>query len=506
MADESDNQGGDAAADAVLVPNEPTHEIAGKGGIDIQGYGPWALFRRLLRAAGSLPLAVLLIGLYIIVLASATMVEKWDGPEAAHFTVYGTRWFTAIHWAAGRQRALRHADPLPWRRRQTGFLVTHVGILVLLAGCLATKYRGVEAQLPIFEGHANRMSASEPERSGPRLQVYLHQFQRKLDPGGDMASHYSSLVDFLDLGDPPKKLPENVLITLNAPVDFTDPRIRPDVSAVSGRVSRAVAARRPGVRSADAGQDRRPRPDVLSRAERELRSGPRAEIRRLPDDRRRHFACVFAEGNDTFSSRRNGGSWADRADVPSVAKQPIADVPSAVKRLNGGSAILLFLILAFSAEYAAGKIARNWIGAHGGTCRCSARGGWPRWIRSPARPSRRSAAAPTDAHTDDGAPRKFTAAELLFGWLAEPEKWENEPFLTAEDEQLREEVLGLPLYDDKGRRLHYASPAEVENSAELGRRWAELQKRADAEGKDFRLSASTRRSRLWSMPTASTGC
>ena len=45
-----------------------------------------------------------------------------------------------------------------------------------------------------------------------------------------MASHYSSRVDFLDLSDPPKKLHEekklreNVLITLNAPVDFADPR------------------------------------------------------------------------------------------------------------------------------------------------------------------------------------------------------------------------------------------------------------------------------------------
>ena len=70
-------------------------------------------------------------------------------------------------------------------------------------------------------------------------------------------------------------------------------------------------------------------------------------------------------------------------------------------------------------------------------------------------------------------PQKFTAAELLFSWLAEPEKWENVPFLAAQDQQLREEVLGLPLYDEQGRRLRYATPAEVENNAELGRRWAE---------------------------------
>jgi len=53
---------------------------------------------------------------------------------------------------------------------------------------------------------------------------------------------------FFDLGDPSKKLREDVLITLNKPVDFADP--------VSGRTYRlfqadfaAVAAGRPRVRS-----------------------------------------------------------------------------------------------------------------------------------------------------------------------------------------------------------------------------------------------------------------
>jgi hypothetical protein len=56
------------------------------------------------------------------------------------------------------------------------------------------------------------------------FQLYLHKFQRKLDPGAAMASHYSSLVDFLDRGNPPQVLRKNVLIGLNAPVDFVDPQ------------------------------------------------------------------------------------------------------------------------------------------------------------------------------------------------------------------------------------------------------------------------------------------
>ena len=86
----------------------------------------------------------------------------------------------------------------------------------------------------------------------------------------------------------------------------------------------------------------------------------------------------------------------------------------------------------------------------------------------------------------DTAPRRFTAAELLLSWLVEPEKWENVPFLAAADEALRRDVLALPLRDEQGRRLCYASPVEVENSAELGRRWSDLQKRAEAAGSAFR--------------------
>ena len=123
-----------------------------------------------------------------------------------------------------------------------------------------------------------------------------------------------------------------------------------------------------------------------------------------------------------------------RADVPSVAKQPIADVPSAVKRLNGGSAILLFLILAFS----------------GGICRGEDRQelDWTAWRKTPVFVEGRLAPLDTFARETveaicgrveptiklkDGATRAFSASELLFAWLSEPERWENESFLIAED-------------------------------------------------------------------------
>ena len=74
-----------------------------------------------------------------------------------------------------------------------------------------------------------------------------------------------------------------------------------------------------------------------------------------------------------------------------------------------------------------------------------------------------------------GEPRKFTAAELVFSWLVEPERWQDVPFLIAGHEDLRSEVLGLPAKDEKGNHLNYASPRQVERrlgvAAKIGNPW-----------------------------------
>jgi hypothetical protein len=71
-----------------------------------------------------------------------------------------------------------------------------------------------------------------PDSVDVGFHVYLDRFQRKLDPGTSMASHYSSLVDFVTVKlDPDTKeklrdetIEQGVLITLNEPITRTDPR------------------------------------------------------------------------------------------------------------------------------------------------------------------------------------------------------------------------------------------------------------------------------------------
>lgn len=83
---------------------------------------------------------------------------------------------------------------------------------------LGSRYRRV------VEGSGRRAAVAMPGGEiDIGFRVYLQQFNRKLDPGSDKVSHYSSLVDFLDRHDETNRLKEDVLITLNAPVNFADP-------------------------------------------------------------------------------------------------------------------------------------------------------------------------------------------------------------------------------------------------------------------------------------------
>jgi len=88
----------------------------------------------------------------------------------------------------------------------------------------------------------------------------------------------------------------------------------------------------------------------------------------------------------------------------------------------------------------------------------------------------------------DGRPRKFSAAELVFSWMVEPERWEHVPFLAASQEELRRELLGLPLVDSAGNRLRYASPHDVASAERLHQRLQRLQdaeEQAAAQGKEL---------------------
>ncbi len=61
-----------------------------------------------------------------------------------------------------------------------------------------------------------------PDAIDVGFDIRLDNFERRLDPGTSQASHFSSIVEFLAKGGRPL-VERPVTITMNAPVDFSDP-------------------------------------------------------------------------------------------------------------------------------------------------------------------------------------------------------------------------------------------------------------------------------------------
>jgi cytochrome c-type biogenesis protein CcsB len=421
--------------------------------------------KEMFRLLGSLRLAVVLLAIYALVLAGATVVEKLYGAEAAQKYIYQDLWFVVLHVAIGVNVLAAMLARWPWRRRQSGFVAAHAGVLVLLVGCLLSWFWGERAELVVAEGQTEHIARTEG-KDGRKLelgfQIRLHKFTRKLDPGSHMPSHYSSLVDFLDRGAPPEVLRSEELITLNAPVDFVDPE--------SGR----------GYRLFQSGFD-----------------GP------------------WRPGDAWFA--RLLGDARDRGHVYRT-RLTVAHDPGRIWKQCGCLLILAGIVLIYwprvvpafgrKASASAGMIAIMTFGIGFGQNAAADELDWTAWQALPVLSEGR--VAPLDSFAretvgaicgrssptlllENGEQKTFSAAELLFSWLAEPARWEKIAFLPAADRQLREEALGLPMADAQGRRLYYVSPAEVQSSAALERYMAEFGRRAEAAGRGFRLSRLDRR-------------
>lgn len=101
----------------------------------------------MLRTLGSLKLAVVLIAALALAMSAASVYETRQGTQAALRVFYSSAWFAMLMGALGVNVLASLLIRWPWRRNQTGFVVTHVAILVILLGALITKLWSVNGQL-----------------------------------------------------------------------------------------------------------------------------------------------------------------------------------------------------------------------------------------------------------------------------------------------------------------------------------------------------------------------
>jgi hypothetical protein len=122
----------------------------------------------------SIKLAVILLLVFVVLLSYATVYESMHGTPAAQMAIYSTVWFDFLLFLLGVNVLCSAMIRFPWRIRQTGFVITHVGILVILLGSLITRKFGMEGQLMLTEGEigrAIRMNDTVLSISAPQLKV-----------------------------------------------------------------------------------------------------------------------------------------------------------------------------------------------------------------------------------------------------------------------------------------------------------------------------------------------
>lgn len=103
-------------------------------------------------ALGSLDLAILLLLSLAGVCAVATFLESGFSARVARAYVYNAPWFNVWLLLLALNLTCSAATRWPWERRHAGFVITHAGILVLLAGALLGRSKGFEGSVDLLKG------------------------------------------------------------------------------------------------------------------------------------------------------------------------------------------------------------------------------------------------------------------------------------------------------------------------------------------------------------------
>ena len=108
------------------------------------------------RFFASIKLAVVLLAVLIVAFITGTIYESSFDAKVARAYVYGAPWFNAWLVLLGANVATSAISRWPWKKHHVAFLVTHLGIITLLAGSLIGRIWGIEGTITLFKGDPPR--------------------------------------------------------------------------------------------------------------------------------------------------------------------------------------------------------------------------------------------------------------------------------------------------------------------------------------------------------------
>ena len=144
----------------------------------------------------SMRTAIILMGLYAISLAGATFVEKYCGTAMAKAMIYYSPLFFLLQglMALNFLAILFQRKGLNWGR--WGFLLTHIALLVILAGAMVSHVIGEAGILHLREGERSDQLLMETDRGTSQhtlpFEVELVRFTLTRYPGSASPSAYES--------------------------------------------------------------------------------------------------------------------------------------------------------------------------------------------------------------------------------------------------------------------------------------------------------------------------
>lgn len=135
------------------VPPKPPAS-GGKG----QGVPPTGILKvvdSIYRFLASVKLAVIVLALLAGVLSYATFYESRFGTAAVNEYIYRTKWFEVLLAFLGINVTCAATIRYPWTKRQTGFVITHIGLIVLILGSWWDARTADEGQVAMLEGQVS---------------------------------------------------------------------------------------------------------------------------------------------------------------------------------------------------------------------------------------------------------------------------------------------------------------------------------------------------------------
>lgn len=144
------------------------------------------LVNKVFDGLASIELAVFIILAIAAFSAAGTIYEAKYDREVAFAIVYRGFWFSSILVLFMLNLLFAALSRLPWKRHHIGFLVTHLGLIILLIGSLVTAIWGVDGSIS--------MGVDETQQSVLLEEEYLHVWQAV--PGRDYRRLHSARLSY----------------------------------------------------------------------------------------------------------------------------------------------------------------------------------------------------------------------------------------------------------------------------------------------------------------------